>query len=277
MRLIDFLASSGLIGLFLILFGVIALTIPLYMTIGDSLTQSFRAVGNILISTGLLSSFFHLFLRRAMLKQVREELLQIVDADSKRIGVEAIYLNRADLERRLPIDTFLLSAKKDILIVAIGATRIASHYQRVLVTLLNRGVKIRVLIQATLVANGDSEIYSPILNQFASDSGKDADAFRTEIDTPVNYLENLELHLHKPASKRFRILRYSWIPTCSIIVIDGRSKTGTALIELYPYGCEPSLRPSLKVISCNYEQSLYNTLVQQYNLLWQKAELANLD
>ena len=207
-----------------------------------------------------------------MLKIVYEELQQIINVDSRQVGIEAIYLDRADLERRLPIDAFLTSAKKDVLIVAIGATRIATQYQQLLRTLIDRGVKVRILLQATSITCDGISIDNPILDQLACDSGKNANAFRTEIDTPVKYLEDLKSLLQASKKNALTVLRYSWIPSCSVIIVDGDSTTGTALVEIHPYGCEASGRPSFRVCSCNSDKSLYNTFVRQYNLLWQKAK-----
>ncbi len=275
MRFLDFLAASGLLGVFLILLGIVALFVPSYLWTNETFIQSLRAFGNILISTGLLAGFFHIFLRRTMLKTVNEELQKIVNADAARIGVQAIYLNRAELERRFPVGEFLHTAKSDVLIVAIGATRIACHYQQILQNLLDRGIKVRVLVQSSSIVGENGLDSNPIVDQLARDSKRRPEAFRTEIDTPVSYIQNLKLSEGSARSGSLTILRHVWVPTCSVMIVDGETRDGAVLVELHPFGCETSCRPSFLLESRKSSDSLYSVFVRLYNQLWHEATSAN--
>jgi hypothetical protein len=247
---------SALLGaLGMIIIAIAQWTIPEHSWIKDFTTE----IGIAAASGGIVGFIYEHLIRRDLLEQVRHQLQDIVDADSRRLGITAIYDSRTDKQRRVTLRGLIQSAERELVFLGIGLGPIINEHGDDLDRIMARGCRVKFLIfdlhagpAAVLEASlGKGDLIDNLRGSFGS-----ALAMDRKCKTPGCF----ELRL------------FDVVPTFGAIAIDRTEANGRIYVELNCFRSPGDQCPGFEL--AKLPSGLFHNYNRQITDLWQAARPA---
>lgn len=213
-------------------------------------------IGSAAASGGIVGFVYEHLIRRDLLDQVRRELAEIVDPDSRRLGIGAIYDSRTDKTRRVALRSLIQGAGKELMFVGVGLGPVMSEHSDDLDQAMARGCAVRFLLfdlcdgpAAVLEASlGKGDLIQNLTGSFAS-------AMLFEQD-------------HRPG-RSFELRLFGVVPTFGAIAVDRSEGDGRIYVELNCFGSSGDQCPGFALDK--RPGGLFHTYDRQISALWMSA------
>ncbi len=212
---------------------------------------------------GVVSLGYELFLRELTFNEYKEALQEIVNPHAVRLGIQAIYKNRAELGQAHSFDKLFKNVKHEIFIGGTSLLSISTGSRDLLREKVLNGITVKLLIM-----DPDSEVTQLIIQQ-----GGGKPTFINEIKTSILLLQKLQEEIEDFSSTnkgKFLIHTYKSIPSHSFISMDVMEPGGLIIADIGPYLGRNHQRPSMMV--ANKKHGLYDHYRELNEMMWQESK-----
>jgi hypothetical protein len=245
------------LGLVIMLTGFAVIALAHALPEGHWLRLFVTEIGIAGASAGIVGFVYEHLLRRALLAEVTDELVRVVNADAQRLGIAEIYESRVEKAERIKLSHLIEEARTEIMFVGLGLATIITQYGNHLEKAIARGCAVRFLafnvpgpsaqwLAASLTGGGK-------LPEDLNEAFETVSAFSAE---------------HEPSGKvDFRT--YNIIPTFGCIAFDRADGNGFLLIELNCYLSSGDQCPGFKLEK--RPKGLFYNYNRQIDELWKRA------
>jgi Domain of unknown function (DUF5919) len=182
--------------------------------------RSFIEIGIALLSAGTVGFAYDSLVRGDFLAQIKDQLITIIDADARRLGITEIYGDRSDKIRRMQLHELIEKAKSEIIFVGLGLNITMTQYERHLEAAIARNVKIRMLIF-------DLESQNAMVLEHSLGTGYLINDLKSAFDAVLRFAAKY------PNAVELR--KFHIVPPFGAIAIDRDQHDGFLIVELYCY------------------------------------------
>lgn len=288
-RLLSMLYES-----FLIIIGVVGLLLTLLQVFGIKLFQGVSDFENVIL--GLVSSLILIAAieRRQILRPVEkairlepetplgsklEMIRKSVSLESntalsskldsiertvsftnnmRQVGLAAFYRNRRDQPK---FENLISKANSNLLIISITGVHIVSQYGGLLEEKLEKGCIIRFLLPNLIGASIDH--LAPRKTTMSTIS---------DWKSALNELRELKIDaVKKELLGRVEIRIFNYVPTFTVVMVNGERADGIIRVELMPYKINADDRASFDLTRADHMGDVYSTFEKHTELLWQES------
>jgi hypothetical protein len=219
-----------------------------------------RDFGIILCSIGLISILYEMLIRRQLIADYSNALRDIIDPDTRRLGVSALFENRDDKTHRgRSIDALLRSTNKELLCVGLGFYQFLPEKRDLLLAKLREGCTFRFLI-----FDAGSETARALDKSLGYGNGSLVAFLHAQQNYFVEFLTLLEKE--GVLKERFEVRVYDVVPTFGALHLDPKSARGRLIIELFGHRVEGAICPGVELM--NLGSGWYTFYERQISELW---------
>jgi hypothetical protein len=254
------------------LIGVIFL-LTSYQAIGHAnspslLSDILRDLGIVLCSIGLISLLYELLIRRQLIDDYHNALQEILDPDTKKLGIKAMFRDRDDKTARgRSLDALLRATRKEMVCLGLGFYQFLPEKRELLLAKVKEGCSFRFLI------------FDP--------KSKNAAAFDESLGyangSLIRFLEAQQAYFvdfikslaEEEIAGRFEVRTYDLIPTFGGLVVDGTLDDGFLIVELYGCRVEGAVCPGMELVPRG--SNWYSFYERQIAELWRRGQPLLMD
>lgn len=226
------------------------------------LSEVLRDLGIVLCSIGAISSLYELLIRRQLLEDYNAALQDILDPDTKKRGVKALFRDRDDKSNRgRSLDALLRATREEMLCFGLGCYQFLPEKRELLMAKLREGCSFEFLI-----FNPMSKHAVALDESLGNGSGTLISFLQAQQSYFAEFLRVVDKE--KPEGK-FEVRVYDAVPTFGGLAIDCGRSTGSLIIELYGTGVEGSVCPGMELLPRDSDwYAFYNHQIKQ---LWHNS------
>jgi hypothetical protein len=207
-------------------------------------------------SAGIVGFVYEHLLRRALLAEVTEELVRVVNADAQRLGIAEIYESRAEKAERIKLSHLIEKAGTEIMFVGLGLHTIITDYDKYLEEAIKRRCTVRFL--AFNVPGTSAQLLASSLT-----GGTLPPDLNTAYKTVSDFVKK------HSGNDRVALRLFDIIPTFGCIAFDRGDGKGFLLIELNCYSSSGDQCPGFKLEK--RPNGLFYNYDRQITALWNSA------
>jgi len=227
------------------------------------LSETLRDLGIVLCSIGLVSLLYEMLIRRQLLVDYNNVLQDILDPDTKKLGIRALFRDRDDKTTRgRSLDTLLRASRKDMLCFGLGFYQILPEKRDLLLAKLREGCTFEFLI-----FNPKSKNAAALDESLGYSNGSLISFLNVQQDYFIEFMSTLT---GQGLDKQFQVKTYDAVPTFGALAVDRSSPEGCLIVELYGAGVEGSVCPGMELIPKG--SAWYAFYDRQITELWRDAQ-----
>lgn len=223
-----------------------------------------REFGIVLCSIGLISVLYEILIRRQLIADYSNTLREIIDPDTRKLGISALFENRDDKTHRgRSIDALLRATTTEMLCVGLGFYQFLPEKRDVLLAKLRAGCSFRFLI---FDANSESAV---ALDKSLGYGNGSLVAF---LNAQQSYFVEFLTALAEEGvtADSFQVRSYEAIPTFGALHLDPGLPNGRMIIELFGHRVEGSVCPGMELIK--HSSCWYSFYERQIGELWTRGK-----
>src|ERR1051326_421054 len=200
------------------------------------LADVLRDLGVVLCSIGLISLLYEILIRLQLLADYNDVLQKLLDPDTKKLGIRALFRDREDKSTRgRSLDALLRSTRKEMLCLGLGFYQFLPEKSDLLLAKIREGCSFRFLM-----FNPDSK-HSAALDLSL---GHGTESLINFLRAQRNYFIEFAGLLEKEGlAHGLQVKTYDLVPTFGALAVDGKEPDGFLVVELYGVGVEGSVCP----------------------------------
>lgn len=226
------------------------------------LSEVLRDVGIVLCSIGAISSLYELLIRRQLLEDYNAALQDILDPDTKKLGVKALFRDRDDKSNRgRSLDALLRATHEEMLCFGLGCYQFLPEKRELLLAKIREGCSFEFLI-----FNPKSKHAAALDESLGNGSGTLISFLQAQQSYFAEFLRVLD---KEKLEGKFEVRVYDAVPTFGGLAIDCGRSTGSLIIELYGTGVEGSVCPGMELLP--RDSDWYAFYSRQIKQLWRNS------
>ena len=261
------LQQAVFISIIVFLIGVILLLISYQMRQPSSeatfLSEILRDLGIVLCSIGFISLLYEMLIRRQLLADYNNALQDILDPDTRKLGVRALFRDRDDKTLRgRSLDALLRSTRKEMLCLGLGFYQLIPEKRDLLLTKIREGCSFRFLIfdptSKNAAALDESLGYGngSLIKFLGAQQGY--------------FIEFMKALADEGLDGRFQVRPMRQVPTFGALAVDSSVPEGYLIVELYGAHVEGSVCPGIELVP--RESAWYAFYDRQIAELWKVGQ-----
>jgi hypothetical protein len=218
-----------------------------------------RDFGIVLCSIGLISILYELLIRRLLIADYNNALRELIDPDTKKLGVSALFRDREDKTMRArSIDALLRAMRKEMICIGLGFYQFLPEKRDLLLAKLKEGCSFRFLIFDTESKNAAA------LDESLGDGDG---SLLTFLRAQRSYFDDFigRLPSYGIAESNFQVRLYDSVPTFGALQLDPAQPGGRMIIEFYGHRVEGAVCPGAEVTEGSSWYTFYD---RQMAALW---------
>jgi Domain of unknown function (DUF5919) len=226
-----------LVGVILLLISYVIKDLALPPTL---LSEISRDLGIVLCSVGLISVLYEMLIRRQLIEDYHTALRDILDPDTKRLGIRALFRNRDDKTARgRSLDAVLRATRKEMLCFGLGFYRFLEK-RELLLEKMKDGCQFKFLIfnpksrHAKALDESLGYANSGLLRHLEERHG--------------SFDHFIKVVARERFADRLEVRTYDSVPTFGALMIDSSTPQGFLIIELYGSGVEGDRCPGMELV-----------------------------
>lgn len=264
------LRSAAFASIVVLLIGIILLLVDDILLLDQFLTeqsvsaQMLRELGLILCSIGIISILYETLIRRQLIKDYNAALVDILDPDSRRLGIGGIFLDRDDkVSRGRALDVLLRSARQEMFCFGLGFYEFLPERRDLLRAKLRDGCVFRFLM-----FDAESEAACALDQSLGLGNG----SLIAFLQAQRRYFADLQSQLARDGVPpgRFQVRLYQSVPVFGGLCLDPGLPNCRMFVELYGSHVEGSTCPGLELFP--KDNGWHNFYVRQMMELWDEAK-----
>lgn len=238
------LERATFLSIVCILLGVVALLVSFSGQEHHILSILTRDIGVLLMSLGLISALYETLIRRQLLQDLLDEVRIVLDPDTRRLGVEALYRGRDEKGNRgRSIDNLISETRHEMFCLGLGLLAFVPERQALLIERMQQGCRFKFLI-----FNTESDAAAILDLSLGYGNGNLLDFIRSQARFVLDFQKRL---ITLGLADRFEARVYDVVPTFGMIELDRGQKTCRLVVELYGYNAEGSVCPGFSLIDAD--------------------------
>jgi len=260
------LQQAVFISIIVFLIGVILLLISYQMrqpSEATFLSEILRDLGIVLCSIGFISLLYEMLIRRQLIADYNNALQDILDPDTRKLGVRALFRDRDDKTLRgRSLDALLRSTRKEMLCLGLGFYQLIPEKRDLLLTKIREGCSFRFLIfdptSKNAAALDESLGYGngSLIKFLGAQQGY--------------FIEFMKALTDEGLDGRFQVRTYEAVPTFGALAVDSSVPEGYLIVELYGAHVEGSVCPGIELVP--RESAWYAFYDRQIAELWKVGQ-----
>ena len=226
------------------------------------LSEILRDLGIVLCSIGLISLLYELLIRRQLIADYNSALQDILDPDTKKLGIRALFRDRDDKTARgRSLDALLRTTKRDMICLGLGFYQFLPEKRELLLTKIKENCCFKFLIFNPHSRN------APALDE--SLGYGNGSLIRFLEAQQAYFFDFMNTLTQEQMADRFEVRAYDVVPTFGGLLVDSSDDSGFLMIELYGCRVEGAVCPGIELIPKNsYWYAFYE---RQISELWRGA------
>jgi len=261
------LQQAVFISIIVFLIGVILLLISYQMRQPSSeatfLSEILRDLGIVLCSIGFISLLYEMLIRRQLIADYNNALQDILDPDTRKLGVRALFRDRDDKTLRgRSLDALLRSTRKEMLCLGLGFYQLIPEKRDLLLTKIREGCSFRFLIFDPTSKNA-----AALDESFGYGNGSLIKFLGAQQGYFIEFMKALT---DEGLDGRFQVRTYEAVPTFGALAVDSSVPEGYLIVELYGAHVEGSVCPGIELVP--RESAWYAFYDRQIAELWKVGQ-----
>jgi len=261
------LQQAVFISIIVFLIGVILLLISYQMRQPSSeatfLSEILRDLGIVLCSIGFISLLYEMLIRRQLLADYNNALQDILDPDTRKLGVRALFRDRDDKTLRgRSLDALLRSTRKEMLCLGLGFYQLIPEKRDLLLTKIREGCSFRFLIFDPTSKNA-----AALDESLGYGNGSLIKFLGAQ---QAYFIEFMKVLADEGLDGRFQVRTYEAVPTFGALAVDSSVPEGYLIVELYGAHVEGSVCPGIELVP--RESAWYAFYDRQIAELWKVGQ-----
>lgn len=260
------LQQAVFISIIVFLIGVILLLISYQMrqpSEATFLSEILRDLGIILCSIGFISLLYEMLIRRQLLADYNNALQDILDPDTRKLGVRALFRDRDDKTLRgRSLDALLRSTRKEMLCLGLGFYQLIPEKRDLLLTKIREGCSFRFLIFDPTSKNA-----AALDESLGYGNGSLIKFLGAQ---QAYFIEFMKVLADEGLDGRFQVRTYEAVPTFGALAVDSGVPEGYLIVELYGAHVEGSVCPGIELVP--RESAWYAFYDRQIAELWKVGQ-----
>jgi hypothetical protein len=226
------------------------------------LSEVLRDLGIVLCSIGLISSLYEFLIRRQLLDDYNTALQTILDPDTKKLGVRALFRDRDDKSNRgRSLDALLRATRHEMLCYGLGCYQFLPEKQNLLLAKIKDGCCFEFLI-----FNPESRHATALDESLGYGNGTLINFLHAQQRFFIEFMKTLDAEGLKG---KFAVRVYDAVPTFGGLAVDRSMPTGSLIVELYGTHVEGSVCPGMELLPGNSDwYAFYDRQIVQ---LWETS------
>lgn len=205
------------------------------------ITEVLRDLGIVLCSIGLISLLYEMLIRQQLLADYNAALQAILDPDTRKLGVRALFRDRDDKSARgRSLDAVLRVTRRELLCFGLGCYQFLPEKREVLLSKVREGCSFRFLI-----FNPASKHATSLDESLGYGSGTLINFLHAQQSYFVEFMNTIEA---EALSDKVEVRMYDVVPTFGALVVDRSGPAGYLIVELYGRRVEGSVCPGMELI-----------------------------
>lgn len=215
------------------------------------------------ISTELFGVAILFFLVNRIFASNEAELSDRIESLIDHLERQQSFLRGVDSNQSL--DT-ILSESNEICFSGYTLIRILKHYESILTKRVRSGAIVRLIM-----VDPESKSAQIILEN------SEIKDFPSDIQLSIDYARRINNDGRSNKRGRVEVRLISWIPSCSLILIDPKRSNGLVRVTIYPpfFRSPIAARPHFNLSQLTHRQ-WYATYVEQFEKLWQQGRAVEI-
>jgi hypothetical protein len=227
------------------------------------LSDIMRDLGVVLCSIGLISLLYEMLIRRQLINDYHSALQEILDPDTKKLGVSALFRDREDKTTRgRSLDALLRMARKEMLCLGLGFYQFLPEKRELLLAKVKEGCSFRFLI-----FNFKSKNATAFDESLGYANGSLIKFLEAQQAYFIDFIKTLA---DEGMADRFEVRTYDMVPTFGGLLIDGSMPDGSLIVELYGCRVEGAVCPGMELIPKG--SNWYSFYERQMDELWRRGQ-----
>lgn len=260
------LQQAVFVSIIVFLLGVISLLTSYHARLPSSeptfLSEILRDLGIVLCSIGLISVLYEMLIRRQLLSDYNNALQEILDPDTRKLGVRALFRDRDDKTNRgRSLDALLRRTRKEMLCLGLGFYQFLPEKRDLLLTKIREGCSFRFLI-----FDPESRNATALDESLGYGNGS---LIKFLIAQQGYFIEFINALIDEGLAARFEVRKYDAVPTFGALAVDRSLSDGYLIVELFGAHVEGSVCPGLELVP--KESAWYAFYERQMSELWRTA------
>ena len=259
------LQQAVFISIVVFLIGVILLLISYQMRqpSSEATSEILRDLGIVLCSIGCISLLYEMLIRRQLLADYNNALQDILDPDTRKLGVRALFRDRDDKTLRgRSLDALLRSTCKEMLCLGLGFYQLIPEKRDLLLTKIREGCSFRFLIFDPTSKNA-----AALDESLGYGNGSLIKFLGAQQGYFVEFMKALA---DEGLDGRFQVRTYEAVPTFGALAVDSSVPEGYLIVELYGAHVEGSVCPRIELVP--RESAWYAFYDRQIAELWKVGQ-----
>ena len=222
-----------------------------------------RDLGIVLCSIGLISVLYELLIRGQLIADYNNALQEILDPDTKKLGVRALFRDRDDKTARgRSLDAMLRLTRKEMFCLGLGFYQFLPEKRDLVLAKIREGCSFKFLI-----FNARSRNAKALDESLGNGNGS---LIRFLEAQQAYFVEFIQLLADEGLGDRFEVRTYDPVPTFGALAVDPSAPDGFLIVELYGFGVEGAVCPGMELIpKGSHWHSFYE---RQLKELWRGAQ-----
>lgn len=226
-------------------------------------SEILRDLGIVLCSIGLISMLYELLIRGQLIADYNSALREILDPDTKKLGVRALFRDRDDKTARgRSLDATLRLTRKEMFCLGLGFYQFLPEKRDLLLAKIREGCSFKFLI-----FNAESRNARALDESLGNGNGS---LIRFLEAQQAYFAGFMKLLADEGLGDRFEVRSYDPVPTFGALAVDPATPDGFLIVELYGFGVEGAVCPGMELIpKGSHWHSFYE---RQLKELWRGAQ-----
>jgi uncharacterized protein DUF5919 len=226
-------------------------------------SEILRDLGIVLCSIGLISLLYELLIRGQLIADYNNSLQEILDPDTKKLGVRALFRDRDDKTTRgRSLDAMLRATRKEMFCLGLGFYQFLPEKRDLLLAKIREGCSFKFLIFDAKSRNAKA-----LDESLGYGNGS---LIRFLEAQQAYFADFMKLLADEGLGDRFELRTYDPVPTFGALAVDPSAPDGFLIVELYGCGVEGAVCPGMELVpKGSYWHAFYD---RQLNELWRGAQ-----
>jgi hypothetical protein len=227
------------------------------------LSEILRDLGIVLCSIGFISLLYEMLIRRQLIADYNNALQDILDPDTRKLGVRALFRDRDDKTLRgRSLDALLRSTRKEMLCLGLGFYQLIPEKRDLLLTKIREGCSFRFLIFDPTSKNA-----AALDESLGYGNGSLIKFLGAQ---QAYFIEFMKVLADEGLDGRFQVRTYEAVPTFGALAVDSSVPEGYLIVELYGAHVEGSVCPGIELVP--RESAWYAFYDRQIAELWKVGQ-----
>jgi Domain of unknown function (DUF5919) len=221
-----------------VLVGIVCLLLSHVVADRPLMEALLKDVGILLVSLGTISAVYEYLIRQQLLDDLVLRLQDIIDPDSRRLGVRAMYQSRDEKIRRgESIDNLIASTKTELFSVGLGLLAFVPERQALIKRRIQEGCRFRFLI-----FDATSSAAEALDRTLGAGNGELIDLIRAQ----TRFISNFHGELRRiGVGEQFEVRTYDTVPTFGMVEINRGLPNHLMVIEVNGFRAEGATCPGI--------------------------------